>query len=151
MENSARIPIHDFLPHRKPMLMVDYILEISPKFVLCEFLIPKDCLFLAEGELQETGVIEHMAQTCSSIVGQNFYGEDYNPEQDERIIGFISAIKKIQLYSLPLVGQCIYTKADLMSQFEGEGYSTCTMQVLAQVNGIPIAEAEINLFLQGTK
>jgi len=145
---EIKIPIHDFLPHRAPMLMVDYIAEISQKHVVCHFDITDDCIFVADGVLQELGLIEHMAQTCSSIVGQNFYSPDYNPEVDQRIIGFISGIKKIEIQTLPSVGNYIRTHADLSSQFQGDNYSICTMVVRATVADMTIAVAEINLFLQ---
>ncbi|MBL1409710.1 hypothetical protein [Sphingobacterium faecale] len=145
---SIKIPIHEFLPHREPMLMVDYIVEISQGHVICEYTIESDCVFLADNALQEVGLIEHMAQTCSSIVGQNYYTADYDPEIDERVIGFISAIKSVSIACLPDKGECIRTTASLVSQFEGVGYTICTMSVIAEVQGNKIAEAEINLFLQ---
>lgn len=148
---SIKIPIHEFLPHRAPMLMVDYIVEISQRHVICEFRIGDDCIFLFENQLQETGLIEHMAQTCSSIVGQNYYSEDYNPEKDDRVIGFISGIKCVSIEELPHKGQCIRTTANLVSQFEGVGYTICNMSVIAHVDNMKIAEAEINLFLQERK
>lgn len=147
----VKIPIHEFLPHRAPMLMVDYIVEISQRHVICEYTITKDCVFLTGDCLQEVGLIEHMAQTCSSIVGQNYYSEDYNPEVDERVIGFISAIKSVCIEQLPQQGACIRTKASLVSQFEGVGYTICTMSVVAEVVDMKIAEADINLFLQERK
>ena len=35
----------------------------------------------------EAGLIEHSAQTCSSILGQSFF---QNPEVETKVIGFIS-------------------------------------------------------------
>lgn len=130
------------------MLMVDYIVEISQRHVICEYTLGEDCVFLAEGLLQEVGLIEHMAQTCSSIVGQNYYSEDYNPEIDERVIGFISGIKSVRISELPQVGQCVQTTAKLVSKFEGIGYTICTMSVATNVGELKIADAEINLFLK---
>lgn len=133
------------------MLMVDYIVEISQRHVICEYTIEPVCVFLVDDLLQEVGLIEHMAQTCSSIVGQNYYTADYNPDVDERVIGFISAIKSVHIECMPKKGQCIRTRANLISQFEGVGYTICTMSVIAEVLGSKVAEAEINLFLQERK
>jgi len=151
MENSpAKIPIHEFLPHRAPMLMVDHIDEISSEHVVCSFEIREDNLFLREGVLQESGLIENMAQTCSSIVGQTYYAEDYNPEVDERVVGFISGIKTLDIYVLPKLGACLKTEAVLVSRYDGEDYSICTMRVQAQAEDVCCASAEINLFLKKT-
>lgn len=147
-KDSIKIPIHEFLPHRAPMLMVDYIVEISQWHVICEYTIAQDDVFLVEGFLQEVGLIEHMAQTCSSIVGQNYYNEDYNPEVDARVIGFISGIRSVNISDLPQLGQCLRTTAKLESQFEGSGYTICNMLVEAYVEENKFADAEINLFIK---
>ena len=143
-----KIAIEHYLPHRPPMLMVDAILQISPTQVLCSFVIEEDNLFLLEGHFQEVGLIENMAQTCSSIVGQTFYAVDYNPESDKRIIGFISGIKQLSIYNLPKVGDEILTSSTLTSQFDGEGYSICTMEVTVKREEEILSSAEINLFLK---
>lgn len=142
------IEIQAFLPHRKPMLMVDHIVEISPDHVICHFLIQRDNILLAEGFLDESGLVENMAQVCSSIVGQTYYEKDYNAEVDERAIGFISGIKSLRILALPQLGDLLITEATLSSQFDGTDYSICTMQVSSRVGENRCAEAEINLFLK---
>lgn len=146
---KIKIPIHDYLPHRKPMLMVDYILDINQEYVLCEFKITDECIFVSDQMLCEAGIIEHMAQTCSSIVGQNYYQKDYNPEQDKRILGFISGIKRILVHKLPKVGDVMFSAAQLLSKFDGGDYTICTLKVEARVDEVLIAESELNLYIQG--
>ncbi|TJZ61940.1 ABC transporter permease [Sphingobacterium olei] len=142
------IEIQAFLPHRKPMLMVDHIAEISPDHVICHFLIRADNVLLADDLFQESGLVENMAQVCSSIVGQTYYEKDYNAEVDERAIGFISGIKSLRILALPQVGDLLITEATLTSQFDGHDYSICTMQVSSRIGEKRCAEAEINLFLK---
>lgn len=142
------VDIENFLPHRKPMLMVDKIIAISPTYVLCSFAINRDNIFVSGDFFQEVGLIENMAQTCSSIVGQTFYDQNYNPISDKRIIGFISAIKQLSIFKLPKVGANISTDSTLTSQFDGEDYTICTMFVQAKHNEVLLANAEINLFLK---
>lgn len=152
MENPLlKIPIQEFLPHREPMLMVDYIEEISKEHVVCSFEVLQENIFVEGAYLQEAGLIEHMAQTCSSIVGQTYYSPDYNPEKDERVVGFISAIKTLEIVHLIAIGHTIKTKAHLTSKYEGEEYSICTMRVEAKCEEEICAVAEINLFLQKRK
>lgn len=145
---NTTIQIEQFLPHRSPMLMVDCILAISKNHVVCSFVIQPDNVFVKEGFFQEVGLMENMAQTCSSIVGQTFYDEDYNPVSDKRIIGFISGIKQMKVFKLPAVGQKILTDSTLTSRFDGEDYAICTMLVHAKQEDEILSSAEINLFLQ---
>ncbi len=145
---NTSIEIEHFLPHRKPMLMVDAILDISDEHVLCSFLITADNIFVEHNILQEVGLMENMAQTCSSIVGQRFYAQDYDPHSDKRIIGFISGVKQMTVIKLPKVGQQILTESTLTSKFDADDYSICTMLVQAKQDGELLSSAEINLFLK---
>ncbi|MCG2610968.1 ABC transporter permease [Flavobacterium sp. SM15] len=143
------IAIQDYLPHRKPMLMVDLILELNDHEVKTVFEIKEDNLFVENGFFAESGLIENAAQTCSSIVGQTFFlDENQNVKQDVQVIGFISGIKKATILALPKVGQTINTEAVLHSRFDTENYSICTMKCKTFHETELLLEAEINLFIQ---
>lgn len=136
----TNVNIQDFLPHREPMLMVDSLLELTKEKVITTFKIKEDNLFLFNNQLQESGIIENMAQTCSSIVGQSFFEDN----DDTKVIGFITSIKKVSIFSLPNLGEEIITKASLLSQYENICMISCETFVGEQLLG----NAEINLFIQ---
>ncbi|KIC62323.1 ABC transporter permease [Chryseobacterium taiwanense] len=138
------INIHNFLPHREPMLMADYILELTKEKVITSFEIKEDNVFVHNNELVEAGLIENLAQTCSSILGQSFFE---NPEADTKVIGFITNIKKIEVFALPNVGDKIISKASLISQFE----NICNIFCETFNNDELLIRAEINLFIQEVK
>ncbi|WP_172281103.1 ABC transporter permease [Chryseobacterium sp. LAM-KRS1] len=135
------INIHNFLPHREPMLMVDYILELTEENVITSFLITADNIFVHNNELVEAGLIENSAQTCSSIVGQSFFE---GPEIETKVIGFITNIKKIDVFSLPKVDDTIISKASLISKYE----NICNIFCETFNNDELLIRAEINLFIQ---
>lgn len=89
------ISIGKYLPHRPPMLMVDTITAIDDTSVVTEFFIKENGIFLEKGHLTEAGLIENMAQTCSAIVGQFFFGIN---DVSKNVIGYISAIKRADIY-----------------------------------------------------
>ncbi|WP_312902121.1 ABC transporter permease [Chryseobacterium taichungense] len=138
------INIHNFLPHRDPMLMADYILELTKEKVMTSFEIKEDSVFVHNNEFVEAGLIENSAQTCSSILGQSFFE---NPETDIKVIGFITNIKKIEIFALPKVGDKIISKASLISQFE----NICNIFCETFLNDELLIRAEINLFIQEVK
>jgi len=138
------INIHHFLPHREPMLMVDYILELTQEKVETSFEIKADNIFLYNNRLIEAGLTENLAQTCSSIFGQSFFE---NPEADTKVIGFITNIKKIEVFALPKVGDKIISKAFLISQFE----NICNIFCETFLHDQLLVRAEINLFIQQVK
>lgn len=121
--------------------MVDSIVEINKEEVITQFEIKKENIFLQNNHFSEIGLIENMAQTCSSIVGQEIIEKE---NYSGKIIGFITNIKSVKIYDLPEVEETIITKAKLVSQFE----NICNITCKTFIGEKNIAEAEINLFIK---
>jgi len=138
------INIHHFLPHREPMLMADYILELTPEKVVTSFEITSDNIFVHNNHFVEAGLIEHSAQTSSSILGQSFFAD---PESNTKVIGFITNIKKIEIFALPKVGDKIFSKASLISQYE----NICNIFCETFLGEELLIRTEISLFIQELK
>ena len=144
LKDDNIINIHNFLPHRQPMLMADFILELTPETVITSFEIKPDNIFVLNNELVESGLIENVAQTCSSILGQSFF---QNPDVETKVIGFITSIKKIEIFALPKVGDNIISKASLISKYE----NICNIFCETFIDDQLLIRAEINLFIQELK
>jgi len=138
------INIHNFLPHHEPMLMVDYITELTGEKVVTSFEIQQNNIFVHNNEFTEAGLIENLAQTCSSILGQSFFE---NPGAETKVIGFITSIKKTEIFDLPKVGDTIISRASLLSQFG----NICNIFCETFHNDKILIRAEINLFIQEIK
>lgn len=80
---SEPIDIKHYLPHRKPMLMVDMILEMDHENVQTVFEIKADNIFVSNGNFIESGLIENAAQTCSAIVAKDFYVDENNKDRED--------------------------------------------------------------------
>ena len=146
------ININNFLPHREPMLMVDVLEEITSNSVISIFKIKEDNVFVAKNYFSEVGLIENAAQTCSSIVGQTFFlSADNEVKENVKLVGFISGIKKATVSTLPKVNQTIKTSAILVSRFDSDEYSICTMKCQSFHDENILLEAVINLFIQELK
>lgn len=143
------IDIQHFLPHRKPMLMVDLILFLDKEKVKTVFeILPKN-IFVENGYFAEVGLIENAAQTCSSIVAQDYFDKaDLENKNKKDVIGFISSIKTLKIHSLPKIGEKIETLATLISSFSTEFYTTCTMHCQTFCGEDFLMECEINLFIK---
>ena len=133
------ISIHKYLPHHPPMQMVDTITDISNTHVVTEFTVTDDCIFV------EVGLIENMAQTCSAIVGQFLFGIE---DSSNYVIGYISAIKKLEIFTLPKVQEVVRTEAELLSRFDSDEYYICSMRCDAFVGYVLMATAELNLVIK---
>ncbi len=149
---ETEININHFLPHRAPMLMVDVLEAITSTSVISIFKIKEDNVFVYQNYFSEVGLIENAAQTCSSIVGQTFFLTSENEiKENVKLVGFISGIKKATVSMLPKVNQTIKTSAILVSRFDSDQYSICTMKCQSFHEENLLLEAEINLFIQEVK
>ena len=54
LKEENLINIHNFLPHREPMLMVDYILELTPEKVVTSFDIKADNILKASSKSDDS-------------------------------------------------------------------------------------------------
>ena len=127
------------------MQMVDTITDISNTHVVTEFEVKSTCIFVEEEKFAEVGLIENMAQTCSAIVGQFLFGIE---DTSNYVIGYISAIKKLELFALPKVQEVVRTEAELLSRFDTDEYYICSMRCNAFVGDILMATAEMNLVIK---
>lgn len=126
--------------------MVNDLVTISDTEVVTIFTIAENCIFTENNVLTEAGLIENAAQTSSTIVGQHFF---YSEEtKNKNVIGFISAIKKAVIYHLPNVNDTITTKSILISKFESDDYTICTLNCTISNNHDIIADFTMNLFIK---
>ncbi len=143
------IDLKSFLPHRTPILMVDEALSIDDNTVEAIFEIKDDNIFLDNCFMSEIGLIEHAAQTCSAITAKSYFVDERNNSiEGVKVVGFISALKNIQIFTLPALGKTITTKASLSSDYITDDYRYCTMSFRTFDLGELISEGEINLLLR---
>ena len=149
--NLKYLDIKKFLPHRAPFLMVDRVLSIDDEHVSTSFEISQNCIFNNNGYFSEEGLVENAAQTCSSIVGKSYFKEGDIEGEAVKLIGFISAIKKVSVISCPEVGSTIITNAKLKSRFDTEDYSLCTIDCYTTSDNKELLSCELNLIIQELK
>lgn len=148
MIDLQKINISDFLPHREPFLMVDKVIALTDNYVETLFTIENNCILVGDNTFSEVGLIENAAQTCSAIVGRSYFDQNDTKGEKNKLIGFISAIKKVTMLECPVVGQTITTKAKLISRFDTDAYSICTLQCETYRQATKLATFEMNLFIQ---
>jgi predicted hotdog family 3-hydroxylacyl-ACP dehydratase len=123
------INIENFLPHRAPMLMECKTPYIDAESVETHFEITDACIFTdKKGNFSEPGLIENAAQACSAITGQDFFEDDDLEGLGNKVIGYISAIKKVEIFLIPKIGDTLITKASLISRFDTGEITMCTIE-----------------------
>ncbi|HUH46846.1 MAG TPA: hypothetical protein VLZ54_06815 [Arenibacter sp.] len=131
--------------------MVTRIITIDKETVTTEFSVAEDCIFVKNNRLTEAGIIENAAQACSSIVGQSYFAADDLEGEGNTVMGFISGIKTAHIYFLPLVNDTLTTKAHLISRFDSDNFSLCTMECQTWTGDKIMAVCTLNFLIQGKR
>lgn len=150
MKVNKRIDIQQFLPHREPMLFVDSISWIEKTYVEALFTIKPTHLFIQNEFFTELGLLENMAQVCSTIIGQNYFINFSNTKKGD-VIGYISSIKQVEIIDLPKINDTILTKANLLEVFDYDDFTISLMKVEVEIDEKVYAKATMNLMLQNHK
>lgn len=128
--------ITNFIPHRKPFIMIDNLIRAGADGFESDFFIEKDNVLVRSGYFEEAGLIENIAQTCAAGFGFMDHENDGAPK-----IGFIGAVSKLEVFELPLIHSRINTVVvpthQLGNIFLVKGENYC--------NGRKLLECEIKI------
>ena len=93
------------------MVMVDELVFSDETSTRCRFTIRADNIFTKTGVLCEPGLVENIAQTAAAGVG-------YLAQQEKQAapIGYIGAIKDLEIFMLPKVGDSIETEVQVVNR-----------------------------------
>lgn len=97
------------IPQRPPFVFVDEVSFADEQRAEICYTITEDCPLVNNHQLPLAGVLEHVAQSCAARIGY------LQSTQNEPIrIGYIGAVKKIELKRIPIVGERLLTKVMLL-------------------------------------
>ena len=132
--------IETLLPQKTPFAMVDGLVEINRE-VFSTLTIAEDNLLVSTNRFSEAGLLEFMAQSIA--VSSAFIEE----AQNEVKVGFIGAIKRVEILALPEVGTQIFGKVE--KQYEAIGIQLAKVEVFNSSEEL-LAWAEIKTVLSSS-
>lgn len=130
--------ITNYIPQRFPFVMVDSLITASETAFESGFEIRKENIFLEDGVLSESALIENIAQTCAAGFG---YVGSQNGEEAGKL-GFIGAVSRLEVKKVAKEHDHITTKVTVISTFDtihlvegaaycnGEELITCQMKIV---------------------
>ena len=110
-----QIDVHELLPQQEPLVMIGSLSHFDMKCTTSVFKIPEDNIFVMDGVFTSSGLIENIAQTCAARIG---YINKYILNKDIQL-GFIGAIKHLEIYASPSVGEVITTEINVEEEIFG--------------------------------
>ncbi len=142
MENTLPILDKDFvgslIPQKFPFVMVDKLLSFSENEVVAGLTVAEDNIFFNTGKFQESGLIEHMAQSVALFTGYQFYLKN-----EPAPTGYIGSIKSITIAELPTLGEKIETTVNVLQEFMG----VTLVDIVSKVNDKEIARGQMKTVL----
>ena len=119
---------------------VSELLHYDEVVTATRFVIEADNIFCRNGVLSASGLIENIAQTCAARIG---YINKYILHKDVNI-GFIGAVRNLEIHDLPKVGQTIETRIEVLSSTFG---LTLAHGEVRLTDGTLLADGEMKIAL----
>ena len=130
--------IYSYIPQRPPFIMISEVVSSDDRHTRTTFTIPGDNLFVVNGYFTESGLIENMAQTAASNTGYKAYKEG-KPAP----VGYIAALKNINIIELPKANETITTEII----FEQVLLNFHIVKAKVMIGDKEIANSEFKIFL----
>lgn len=130
--------IKRLIPQRRPFMMVDEFEQCNDRQAVTALTVSHNNYFIiCDGSMAETGLIEHIAQSCSALAGAKAKGD--NPP-----VGMIVEVKNFCCQRRPAVGERLETTVTF-----GVSFGNMTLaHGTTTVGGQQIAEVDLKIFVQ---
>jgi len=133
------IDILTLIPQRWPFVMIDELISSNEDVTYTRLLVQAGNVLVNDGVLSEAGLVENIAQTAAARAGYvaRQLGEPVQP-------GFIGAVKNLQVFTLPIVGDTIETEVKIENQI----FDVTIIKGKITCKGAIIAQCEMKIFIQ---
>lgn len=123
-EFLRKIDVHDLLPQQEPFVMIDELVHFDQILTVTETLVRDDNLFVDNGQLSASGLMENIAQTCAARIG---YVNKYILQKGIQL-GFIGAVRNFEVRELPQTGDLITTQVEVKEEIFGMTLAEATIE-----------------------
>ena len=111
MKAIEELTIEELIPQRPPFVMIDRLVSSDEVYSVTELTIREDNLFVEDGRLSASGLIENIAQTCAARIGY------INLSHGQTVkIGVIGSISNLNIERTPKVGEKLTTTIKLLEE-----------------------------------
>lgn len=129
--------IKRLIPQRDPFMMVDEFEQCDDSNAVTALVVGRNNYFITyDGCMAETGLIEHIAQSCSALAG-------VRSKSENAPVGMIAEVKHFRCQRRPRVGERLDTTVTF-----GFSFGQMTMaHGITKINGEDIAEIDLKIFV----
>jgi predicted hotdog family 3-hydroxylacyl-ACP dehydratase len=133
-------PLEELLPHRPPMILLDWLVEWAPRRARCAVTLRPDSPFMENGRVRAVVAVEYMAQAIAACAGMEARQEGRPPGA-----GFLVGARDLELAVDHLsAGDALEVEAEYLQGNEQLASFRCRVRR----GGRPVAAAVINVYLR---
>jgi predicted hotdog family 3-hydroxylacyl-ACP dehydratase len=127
------------IPQRSPFVMIDQLISCDETSSNTIFRVTAENVLVDNGELSEAGIVENIAQTAAAGLG-------YNTLLTSKpiLIGYIAAIKNLEIFSQAKIGDIIQTNVTTINQV----FDVTIISGIVKREDILVAKCEMKIFLK---
>ena len=133
--------IKQVIPQREPFIMLDEIETCDDTHAVTALTVRADNYFmLPDGTISETCLVEHIAQSCSAMMGCQIL----NLHLENPPVGLIGEVKRFECQRRPKIGEKVTTNIEF-----GFTFGNVTMATgESRIGDETIAKAQLKIFMQ---
>ncbi|HJZ40488.1 MAG TPA: hypothetical protein VJ203_09000 [Bacteroidales bacterium] len=134
--NPQEFDIHELIPQRPPMTMIDKLVYVSENTGRGSLFILESNMFCENMRFRESGLIEFIAQTAAAFMG-------YRKKTSNSLVseGYIVAVKNLLISFLPPINTEI--QSEIVIENEIVGFTIVTGKVFFESQVIAACEMRI--------
>ena len=130
--------IQSLIPQRPPFVMIDQLIDSDEKSTHTRFQVREDNIFVVNGELREAGLLENIAQTAAARAGY------ISQKENQRVlVGYIGAVKDLEVFDLPKTGEVVETEITV----ENQVFSATLISGKIKRDGVILAQCGMKIFI----
>ena len=134
--------IADLIPQKFPFVMIDQLTYSDDSTTTSTLTVNESNIFVANGYFCEPGLIENIAQTAAARAGYAAMTQN-SPVP----LGFIGAIKDLEIYELPPIGAALETEIKLLHQV----FEVAIISGIIRSAGKVLAQCEMKIVINPNK
>ncbi|MEO7524131.1 MAG: 3-hydroxyacyl-ACP dehydratase [Ferruginibacter sp.] len=130
--------IISFIPQQPPFVMIDQLVESGEDFTRTAFKVRADNIFVEQDRFTESGLVENIAQTAAARAGYITQKENLPV-----LIGYIGAIKDLEIFHLPKINDNLETEIVIQNQI----FDVTLISGTVRCQGVLMAQCEMKIFI----
>ena len=130
--------ITSYIPQKPPFVMIDQLIDTDETTTRTTFRVREDNIFVEQGILREPALVENIAQTAAVRAGYLVQKENLPV-----MVGYIGAIKDLEIFTLPKINDNLETEIEIKNQV----FDVTLIAGTVRCNGIVLAQCEMKIFI----